>query len=298
MKNQKGFRLTKPYRLLFGELRKDIYCTWSVYDYFVRTRAEKKYVAKKEKKNVILRIDVDFGFHLCVKLASLLKGAHINASFFFLTFPSRYYNLWKSDIPRLVSDMGFEVGLHTDHYYEQLVSGKDAIEGIKKDVERLSKLVGKPIYGMVYHGHKEINALGKTNWDVYKHLKSKDLGLVYHDGYDSPYTKSESEGWRPNTDHPVLSDWLSVVGAWKYCPYYPIKILGQVKTGESIHIVIHPHNAFKYWKNWDYSYGEKIPKKESLIELLINFSRVRCSLAIRYLQAHNVLWKMKNGQKV
>lgn len=272
-------KLTKPYKLLFEELSKDIYHTWGVYDYFVNESMH----PNDKRANVIMRIDVDFGLHLCPTLAIILKEKGINASFYFLTFPSRYYNIWKSDIPKIVSDMGFEVGLHSDHYYEQLMYGKDAIEGIKRDVKKISDLMGKPVYGMVYHGHKEINALGKTNWDVYKSSRPEDLGLIYHDGYLSPYTKSESDVWRPNTDYPVLTDFMEVRGGWKYCPYYPIKTLRRVKRGESINICIHPHNAFEYWKNWDYSYNEKMPERDSLIESLINFWKIKYVLMIEYL---------------
>jgi hypothetical protein len=170
---------TKPYSVLFKELEKDRYQTHSVYEYFI----EKKRF--KEKVNVVLRIDVDRGLHLCPKLASLLKEKGMNASFYFLTNPERYYNLWNNDIVKQVSDMGFEVGLHTDHYYEQLVFGNDALKGISEDVKRLSTLIGRPIKGMIYHGHNEINALNKKNWDIYKNLKPEVLGLEYHDGFTS-----------------------------------------------------------------------------------------------------------------
>jgi len=229
-----------------------------------------------------------------------LKEKDINASFYFLTFSSRYYDIWKSNIPKIVDDMGFEVGLHTDHYYEELISGKDAIEGIKWDVKRLSKLIGKSIQGMVYHGHKAIDALGKTNWEIYKNMPAEEFGLIYHDGLNSPYTKQGSDDfWRPNTDYPVLSDFMGVVGAWKYCPSYPVKILRKVKVGQSINVCIHPHNAFRWWENWNYSYGEKIPKKDTSVDELINLYKVRLAQLVRYLmdysEAYRILKRMKNG---
>jgi len=264
--------LTKPYRLLLEELAKDTYCTWSVFDYFL-----KENIHPKDKINIILRIDVDFGLHLCPNFATLLKENGItNASFYFLTFPSRYYNIWKSDIAKIIADRGFEVGLHTDHYYEQLISGKDAIEGIKEDVKRMNDLIGKSVYGMVYHGHKAINALGTTNWEIYKNTPPEELGLVYHDGVNSPYTKPGSDDfWRPNTDYPVLSDFVGVVGAWKYCPSHPLRILRKIKAGQSINVVIHPHNAFKWWINWDYSYGENMPKRATMTDKLINLYKIK-----------------------
>ena len=292
-------KLTKPYELLFEELTRDIYHTWSVYDYFIRQS-----IRPKEKINVILRIDVDFGLHLCSKLASILKEKEINASFYFLTFPSRYYNIWRSDIPKIVSDMSFEVGLHTDHYYEQLISGRDATEGIKEDVKKLSKLVGKPIYGMVYHGHEAMKALGTLNWEIYKNTPPEELDLLYHDGLTSPYTKPGSNDfWEPNTDHPLLSDHMrGVVGAWRYCVSLPLRILRKVKVGESIHICIHPHNAFEWWENWDYSYGEEMPeKKDTLTDELINIYNVRLTRMIQYLKSYprmrRILERVKKWRK-
>lgn len=259
---------------MFEELGRNIYQTWTVYDYFIKART--LYLEGK-KINVILRIDVDIGLHLCPKLASILKENGINASFYFLTFPQRYYNIWESEIPKKIADMGFEVGLHTDHYYEQLVFGKDAIEGIKEDVEKLRKLVGKPFYGMVYHGHKAINALGTTNWEVYKRIPPEEFDLVYHDGLNSPYTKPESENfWRPSTTHPILSDFYrGVVGGWNYYPRYPIEVLRKMKSGESINICIHPHNAFKWWMNWDYSYNERIPERTTLLQKFIFLLKIK-----------------------
>lgn len=290
--------LTKPYKLLFKELRKDAYRTWTVYDYFLKENTH-----PTDKINVILRIDVDFGLHLCPKLGSILKENGISASFYFLTFLNRYYDIWKSNIPRIISNMGFEVGLHTDHYYEQLISGKDALEGIRTDVYKLSKLIGKPIYGMVYHGHKAINALGTTNWEIYKYIPPEELGLVYHDGLNSPYTKPDSANfWRPNTDYPALSDYfMGVVGGWKYCPHYPIKFLRRMKPGESVNICIHPHNAFEWWKNWNYSYNEKMPERYSLIDHLINFYKIGRGLMMQHLTSYpriyNLLRRLKKWAK-
>jgi len=260
--------LIKPYRLLFKELENNRYQTYCVYDYFI----EKKH--SQDKVNVILRIDVDRGLHLSLKLASFLKEKGMNASFYFLTNPERYYDIWNNDIVKQISDMGFEVGLHTNHYYEQLVSGKDALKGISEDVKKLSALIGKPIKGMVYHGHNEINALNKKNWDIYKNLKPEVLGLIYHDGYTSSYLKPGHKDWIPNTDHRI-SDYLGTPGGWSFFPSYPIKNLKKVKLGESVQIAMHPHNAFKWWKGWNDSFGEKKPSKKGIRESLKSWWIVR-----------------------
>lgn len=263
-------KVTAPYHHLFEELAGDRYCIWSVYDYFIQEGPP-----SEDKVNVIIRVDVDRGLHLCTDLASILKEKNIKASFYFLTFPERYYNIWESSIPKLVAEKRFEVGLHTDHYYEQLISGKDAIEGIRKDVKKLSDCIGTDVYGMTYHGHPAINALGTTNWEVYKTIPAEKLGLVYHDGVDSPYTApGEGDAWKPNTTHPILTDYMKISGAWKYCPWYPVKLLQTVLPGQSIHICIHPHNAFTWWEDWDHSYQESMPERDTLSRVLTNTMRI------------------------
>lgn len=294
-------KLTKPYELLFSELQKGIYRTWTVYDYFIIGKN-----IDPDKKHVILRVDVDYGLHLCPALALSLKERKINASFYFLTFPNRYYDIWKSDIPRIISDMGFEVGLHTDHYYEQLISAKDAIEGIREDVEKLSKQIGKPIRGMVWHGHITTNLYGLNNWGIYKDIPPEKLGLTYHDGVDSPYTKPGSDSlWNPNTTH-FLSDFIGVVGGWNYYPAFPVKVLHKkVKTGDSINIGIHPHNAFNYWENWDYSYGERMPHRSHFLQEPLNYLRVwkmiSRAIVVQHLKNYPRLYRLvkslKNRQK-
>jgi hypothetical protein len=278
--NHDKIELTQPYKLLFEELSKDFYCKWNVFGFFI-----KEINHPKNQINVILRIDVDSGFHLCPCLATLLKEKGImNASFYFLTFTNRYYNIWESNIPKIIHEKGFEVGLHSDHYYEELISGKNALSGITHDVKKLSNVIGSPIKGMVYHGHPAIDAFNTTNWEAYKNVPPKELGLKYHDGLNSPYTNPLSTKiWRPNTIKPILSDYIGVNGAWLYYPNYPLKILKKLTPGESIHIIIHPINAFKWWKNWDYSYGEVTPKKVTLNQKLLALYKMRTPKVLQYI---------------
>ncbi len=287
----------KPYKLLFKELERDKYVVKSVYEYFIEGKSA------SDKVNAILRIDVDSGLHLSLWLAYVLHYYGFNGSFYFLTFPERYYNIWKSDVPKVVSDLGFEVGLHTDHYYQQLIFGDDALEGIRRDIKRLSKLISKPIYGMVYHGHKSIDELRTTNWEVYKYVSPEELGLKYHDGVYSPYTKPNSHDfWQPNTDH-FLSDFLGVPGGWYYCAAYPIKVLRKAKPGESVHIVIHPLNVFsKWWIDWPDKYDEKMPESPTLSKHLYNFFKVRYALGVKclakYPRIYHKLRRLKEWVKM
>jgi len=271
--------LTKPFLRFFDELKKKRYKTWSIYDYFFSGRDH-----SRDRVDVLLRIDVDTCFHLCPRIAEELDKRNLKGSFFFLTFPERYYSLWNSSIPKKISDMGFEVGLHSDHYYEQLISNIDAIERIKEDVKRLSDLIGKPIHGMVYHGHNEIDKLGKWNGEVYMDIEPELLGLSYHDGKKSLYSKFIDKNWRPNTDY-YLSDYITFRGwgtyYWRYYPSYPIKILRRTQKGKSIHVCLHPQDMFNWWKKWDYSFNEKKPNRPNLFTSMTNFIGTRMILQVK-----------------
>lgn len=235
--------MNNAYKKLFLEMQNKDYCTFNVYDYFFGNSGV------KYKKNIIIRVDVDFRLDLALRLAKKLKKLKINASFYFLTFPERYYeeDIWQSDIPKKISDMGFEVGLHTDHFYEELTHKKDSITGIKKDIRKLSKLINGKVHGMVYHGHKYINNLGFTNNKPYLNIKPKNLGLDYHDGFLSEYSSkdySKTLIWRPNLKS-HLSDFMGFRGVWNYISYFPIKKLKKLEKGDSMHIVLHPINVFE-----------------------------------------------------
>ena len=90
-------KLSKAYQCLFNELRDDRYLTWTVYEYFIERNASPHI----DKVNVIVRIDVDDGLQLCDLLSSILRQKGINASFYFLTHPNRYYNICTASPRRL-----------------------------------------------------------------------------------------------------------------------------------------------------------------------------------------------------
>lgn len=246
-------RLTRPFRLLLDELgNADRYETHRVHDYFVGGTHDER------KVNVIVRVDVDRGLCLVKPLAELLKARGVNASFYYLTNPTRYYDLWDSETPKRTAELGFEVGLHTDHFYEELTGQGPALERIRQDLARLSSLIGRDVRGMVYHGHDEINRLGQCNWQPYKLLPPEQLGLAYHDGLLSPYTEMKHlGGWAPATKYSV-SDYLVVPGGIRYRPRHLVRALRAAKRGRSVHVVLHPLNVFENWEDaWTADGGER-----------------------------------------
>ncbi|MCG8612121.1 MAG: class I SAM-dependent methyltransferase, partial [Pseudomonadales bacterium] len=255
-------RLNATYHNVFKELAKDRYRTYSVAEFY----CDGNKIPDPNKVNVIVRIDVDFGFHLSVPLAKALAHYGINSTHYFLTHPERYYNPWGSGIPAQIHQLGQEVGLHSDHYYGQLVDGDDGLSRLKADVTRLSAETGAPIRGMVYHGHTKIDAMKKTNWELTRNLDSAELGLEYHDNLNGVYIKPGATFWQPDCDIRV-SDWLGFSNSWgwNYMPSYPLRFLRQAQPGQIVHLAFHTHNAFEYWRNWSYEYGEPFKAKESAL---------------------------------
>ncbi len=229
-------RPSKALSTLVDELGSGRYETRSVYEFFVEDEA----IGSPDHVTAVLRIDVDRGLHLVVPIAEILERTGLRASFYFLTHPDRYYPIWDTEVPKTIAEMGFEVGVHSDHYYESLTLGKDAVAELRADVKRLSDTIGGPVRGVTYHGHDEINALSVLNWDPYKHLDPDELGLAYHDGYSSSYIRPGSTRWTPKTTAKVSDFTLRTPAVWRYYPAYPTKVLRQARIGDSVHVVFHP----------------------------------------------------------
>ncbi len=254
--------LTSAYRRLFDELASGLYEVRSVYEHYCL----KGGVPDKKKPTIVLRIDVDSAFHLSWPLALHLRKRNLSATHYFLTRPKRYYNIWCSSIPAKIHALGQEVGLHTDHYYEQLAFGLDGLSELKADIQKLSELIGEPIKGMVYHGHPAIDALGVTNWDLSKEIPSSELDLEYHDGLCSCYIQPGNMQWAPKCDARI-SDFMGISYSWgwNYLPRYPVQQLKKyAKPNSAFHIAFHTKNPFMYWLKWPDCYDETPVPKESL----------------------------------
>ncbi|WP_417326350.1 hypothetical protein [Halarcobacter sp.] len=280
------WKLTKAYKKLFEELNKTKeYECRTVYEHYVVHNSK----PANDKVTVVLRVDVDNGFHLTEPLVHYMNDYGLKASHYFLTHPKRYYNLWHSDILLKAHNLGHEVGIHTDHYYEQLEFGIDGLSTLKEDIKRLSDLIGEPIKGMVYHGHPAINAKGVTNWKLTKDIDSIELGLEYHDGLKSCYIDPKSDIWKPKCDFNI-GDFMGFPYSWgwNYWPNYPVSMLKKHgKKGEVIHLAFHTKNAFaNYWEYWEDKYDEKPFFKEKTLV----FYKKKFIIYFNYLVLPNIIY--------
>ena len=265
------YKLSNAYKNLFDELSGQQYESRTVYEHYV----EKKCRRNTNKTVVILRIDVDYGFHLSYILASELAKRGLKASHYFILNPEKYYKV-SAEIIRGILSLNHEVGLHSDHLTQQLSKNKNGLDLIRNDVQILSELLGEPIKGMVHHGDSVMDKLGKCNLDIYDNVKPEELGLEYHDGKSSCYADLEKGFGIPKCDLRII-DFLGIPSSWgwNYIPWYPLNFLRKnTRPGNIICIDIHTHNPFFYWKDWIFKYNEVKKEKESLLTFIKKLLRI------------------------
>ncbi len=253
--------LTKTYEKLLDELAKPQYEVRSVFEHYIGKEGK----PHPKKITIVLRVDVDAAFHLSYPLALHFAKRKLNASHYFLTNETRYYNLWNSQILSRIQNLGQEVGLHSDHYFAEMIDGFDGLESIRKDVANLGKLTKAPIFGMTYHGHIGMDTKNLCNAELYQDVNPKELGLVYHDGRASCYCDPMKNIGEPKCASRVI-DFMGLPSSWgwNYIPWYPLAYIKKhAKVGHLFCVDIHTLNAFEYWKDWPTIYGEKLREKES-----------------------------------
>ena len=229
-------RLSKPFHYLSSELAKERYETYTIRELVARAASQ----LAKNKVHVGFRIDVDSHLHVCPALGEELLERGINATFYFLVHPDRYYDIWRSPIPAELSEQAFEIGLHTDHFYEEIAyrggGARESLSRLRDDIEKLSIQVDRPVDGITAHGHSEIDYTDKRNWNPYAHLSPHELKLQYHDGTLQLIEK------RPDVVR--IQDHLGITNGWSYWPKYPQQALRRVPSGSIVLLYVHPDTFF------------------------------------------------------
>ncbi|MFK7959774.1 MAG: hypothetical protein AB8G96_04545 [Phycisphaerales bacterium] len=199
-----------------------------------RVRPVVEHFARNERDaqavNVCIRHDVDIALEFAAELAEYEAAIGIRSTYYFLT-DTAPYRIWESDIPRRVAALGHEVGVHSDHHYEQLALERDGIARLHEDVVRMAEHAGVPVHGIAWHGGKHIAAYKANNYDLYKDHAAADLGLEYH---DSVFYQPDTRKWR--CDH-ILSDGENSL---RFVPGKPRAVLGAAARGEDVLVVAHP----------------------------------------------------------
>jgi hypothetical protein len=183
-----------------------------------------------DRVNVCIRHDVDIRLDKVLELAEYERALGLRSSWYFLT-DTAPYRVWESDVPRRVAEMGHEVGVHSDHLYEQLALGRDGLARLREDVERMSAHAGSRVRGVCWHGGKHIAAFKANNYDLYKDIPAGELGLEYH---DSVFYHPGTRKWRSTQ---ILSDGENSL---RFVPGKPASVIAQINPGEDLLIVTHP----------------------------------------------------------
>ncbi len=131
----------------------------------------------KEKKNIILRHDVDFSLDLAKKIAIWDKNLGIN-SYFFFQYDSPFYNLLTTkniNTLKFIQKLNHVLGFH--------ITVKKKSE-IKKELFLFSKLlaVNNIKFDKIFTIHKVGEKKQKLNFSKYKNFyKNKSLKIYYAD---------------------------------------------------------------------------------------------------------------------
>ncbi len=230
-----ALRFHRRYVALSQELTKARYRVFTVDQFYHQGQRD------TSKVQVVLRFDVDAGAGIAYELADFLHSLGLTASFYFLTRTATYPLDW--DRLQDLQAKGFEIGLHSDHYYEQLTEKVDGLSLIREDSERFRQELGAPV-GMVWHGHTGMHKLRKCNWDLYRYTGPEDLGLRYHDGVDGPYCFANVATWGPTTDMYISDGRQQFLVMWRRY----LRMLRKAHPGSTVHIQLHPHRATDWWK--------------------------------------------------
>lgn len=200
-----------------------------------RTVHEQFHLGRRDpsKVNICIRHDVDRALNHVIPLAEYEAAMGVRTSYYFLT-DTAPYDLWASEAPRVVASLGHEVGLHSDHMYEQVALGRDGLSRLREDVERLSEHAGVPVRGVCWHGSSYLRPYGINNYDLYQDLEASELGLEYH---DSVFYEPGTRSWRT----PILSDSENNL---RFARGKPTWAIDQRGLGEELLYVAHPRGMF------------------------------------------------------
>jgi peptidoglycan/xylan/chitin deacetylase (PgdA/CDA1 family) len=222
--------LRKAFVNFYAEVADDSrYRCRTVYDHFCRERRI------GDRVNVCIRHDVDVALNLVVRLAEYERTLGLVSTWYFLT-DTAPYDIWSSDVPGKLREMGHEVGLHSDHHYEQVALGRDGLERLREDVRRLGDLAGGPILGAAWHGGKHLTPYGVRNYDLYEDIEPEDLGLAYH---DRVFYRPGTRTWRSTV---LISDGENNM---RFVPGKVRHALRSMLPGSDVLMICHPMFMFE-----------------------------------------------------
>lgn len=128
----------------------------------------------------ILRHDVDFSPATALRMAEFEAALGVRATYFLL-FSSSFYNLFSEEccrIPRRLTELGHEVGLHYDlACYDLMSRDRPPLEVLVNEANALSQLCAEPVRSIAMHNPSVYGA------DVFQQVER------FINAYDPRYTR-------------------------------------------------------------------------------------------------------------
>jgi len=216
----------KHYKEILSLLRKNDYTIYSCESFISKKRHKKPFI--------ILRHDVEYFPSKALEFALLEYKRRIKSSYFFRVH-AKEYNLYNYKIYKLlheISNLGHEIGLHTENLDFSFISGEKAEEVIKKEKLFLELLLESRIVGI--SPHRDFTSI--NNLDFWKKYQPSNFGFEYQ-----AYEKRFFDGIVYASDS---------LGKWKIytninsAPQKISCLCSIVKEKQNIYALIHPRTWY------------------------------------------------------
>lgn len=197
------------------------------------------------KKQVILRHDIDRNPAHALKIAQIEKDLNIKATYYFRIHPS----IFKSEIIKEIADLGHEIGYHYEDFTKFHGNPEKAIESFKKNLAEFRKIY--PVKTICMDG-KPLSIY--NNLDLWKYYNYSDLGIIGEPFLDLDYTKilyltDTGRGW--NMVKYSVRD--KVNENFHYHNVSSPKLIEDIKNGilpDQIMLTIHPQRWHDHRLLW------------------------------------------------
>lgn len=126
---------------------------------------------KEDKKQILLRHDVDYSMRRAVKLAEIEKEEGVKATYFIFSH-SEGYNLYEAAVMEMVHkiiDLGHDIGLHVDYgIYEKCIRENKSVEKvICKEIEDIQKTFACKVTSISFHQPENFRGgIKLSDWEM------------------------------------------------------------------------------------------------------------------------------------
>jgi hypothetical protein len=222
-----------------------------------------------DKRNVILRHDVDRFPKQALKMAQLEAECGIHSTYYFRTIPS----VFKPDILLQIADLGNEIGYH----YEDLTicrgDKKKAIISFEDNLYLIQKYY--PVKTICMHGSPLSKWDNKTLWNYYDYRK---YGIIADTSMDIDYNKvfyitDNGRGWN-NIGVSVRDKVATHFNIPIRNSTHLIELVNTNKLPDNIMINAHPDTFFNFGMEYILNWGF-IETKNLIKRIIVRYKLIK-----------------------